>query len=199
MRSRSRCWLARDPSGEAGGINLYGYVGNNPISRIDPLGLNPADGSMAMAGIGGGTMGTTIGEINSTATVVSTAPGASAAQAITQINAGITILNSPGSRITYGTFDVVTGPINVVGGAGAAAGGGAVTFAIPGVGQVAGPAAVAFGWSEMGIGVYKIINGWKDIAEGIDGKGLNIPLLPVPQAPQFATPAPTSSPCHSKS
>ncbi len=32
-------WLSRDPSGEAGGLNLYGYVFNNPISYIDPLGL----------------------------------------------------------------------------------------------------------------------------------------------------------------
>ena len=32
-------WLSRDPIGEAGGINLYAYVGNNPVNLWDPLGL----------------------------------------------------------------------------------------------------------------------------------------------------------------
>jgi len=39
--TRSR-WLSRDPIGEKGGINLYGYVSNNPVVLIDRLGLSDA-------------------------------------------------------------------------------------------------------------------------------------------------------------
>lgn len=33
-------WLSPDPIGEAGGLNLYGYVGNGPTMAWDPLGLD---------------------------------------------------------------------------------------------------------------------------------------------------------------
>jgi len=32
-------WLSRDPIGENGGVNLYGYVGNRPTNSFDSLGL----------------------------------------------------------------------------------------------------------------------------------------------------------------
>jgi len=32
-------WIGKDPMGEAGGLNLYGYVGGDPINGMDPYGL----------------------------------------------------------------------------------------------------------------------------------------------------------------
>ena len=32
-------WTTRDPLGEAGGLNLYAFVGNNPVNWVDPWGL----------------------------------------------------------------------------------------------------------------------------------------------------------------
>ena len=37
-------WPNRDPLGEVGGFNLYGFVGNNAIQFHDPLGLAPVFG-----------------------------------------------------------------------------------------------------------------------------------------------------------
>ena len=32
-------WITKDPLGEIGGLNLYGFVHSNPVNRIDPFGL----------------------------------------------------------------------------------------------------------------------------------------------------------------
>jgi RHS repeat-associated protein len=34
-------WPNRDPLGERGGLNLYGFVGNNPLRYVDDLGAGP--------------------------------------------------------------------------------------------------------------------------------------------------------------
>lgn len=45
-------WVTRDPIGYEGGINLYGYCGNDPANAIDPLGLQSI-GEWYMGGMGG--------------------------------------------------------------------------------------------------------------------------------------------------
>ena len=52
-------WLSRDPVGEVGDLeaNLYAYVGGNPVSNIDPLGvwgIGVIAGGSAEVGIVGG-------------------------------------------------------------------------------------------------------------------------------------------------
>ncbi|MBV1882727.1 MAG: RHS repeat-associated core domain-containing protein [Pseudomonadales bacterium] len=37
-------FINEDPSGFAGGLNLYAYAGGNPIYFIDPSGLGPEAG-----------------------------------------------------------------------------------------------------------------------------------------------------------
>ena len=55
-------WLNRDPIGEAGGINLYGYVGGNPVMWIDPDGRSPL---IVIGAVIGGVSGA-IGAANAT-------------------------------------------------------------------------------------------------------------------------------------
>lgn len=52
-QSREAFWLNADPAGLAGGLNLYGYTGNDPISKVDPLGLfTTSIGAQASSSIG---------------------------------------------------------------------------------------------------------------------------------------------------
>jgi len=41
-------WPSRDPIGENGGLNLYGYVENGPINRTDPFGLLDANQAISI-------------------------------------------------------------------------------------------------------------------------------------------------------
>jgi RHS repeat-associated protein len=45
-------WMSEDPSGFGGGINLYGYVGNDPTNLVDPSGLAPIKCKLAMDDFG---------------------------------------------------------------------------------------------------------------------------------------------------
>ena len=45
-------FISEDPSGfDSGDVNFYAYVSNNPISYIDPLGLNKAEGGSVLIDI----------------------------------------------------------------------------------------------------------------------------------------------------
>jgi RHS repeat-associated protein len=48
-------WLNRDPLRERGGMNLYGFVGNNPVSNVDPYGLEVQVCWASVFGFGGGS------------------------------------------------------------------------------------------------------------------------------------------------
>jgi len=41
-------WLSRDPTGEAGGLNIYAFSLNNPVNYCDPTGLSSLDTLSAM-------------------------------------------------------------------------------------------------------------------------------------------------------
>jgi len=43
-------WLSRDPIFENGGVNLYGYVGNDPGNGVDPLGQSAVGTALPFAG-----------------------------------------------------------------------------------------------------------------------------------------------------
>ncbi len=86
---RTARWLSRDPIGELGGLNLYGYAGNDPVNLYDPLGLcflsrlrnagvglyaGAAGGAVGGAAVGG-TLGFLAGGVNAVPGAVAGAAG----------------------------------------------------------------------------------------------------------------------------
>lgn len=72
-------FISEDPIGFVGGINLYGYVKNNPLFYKDPMGHNPCIASWAATGsiigaIAGGGVGL-VGVVGGGVAVVVTEPG----------------------------------------------------------------------------------------------------------------------------
>ena len=55
--SASGRFISEDPIGLAGGINLYGYVGNDPVRLTDPTGNNPLWIALARGALIGGISG----------------------------------------------------------------------------------------------------------------------------------------------
>ena len=58
-------WLSADPIGFEGGLNLYGYTGQNPTTRVDPSGLFDVVGFGAgvLRGLGGLLVGAAVGAV----------------------------------------------------------------------------------------------------------------------------------------
>jgi len=76
-------WICQDPIGLAGGVNLYGYVGNGPVDWPDPLGLlDPRTAAQIAAAAGSAAAGAGLA---GTGAVVG---GAIAAIAIVQLVTG---------------------------------------------------------------------------------------------------------------
>jgi uncharacterized protein RhaS with RHS repeats len=57
-------WINRDPIGEAGGLNLYGFVGNSPTNYFDYYGLWTAGGGFQWQGGGFGIGGSLGAQLN---------------------------------------------------------------------------------------------------------------------------------------
>ena len=91
-------WTTPDPTGVLGGVNLYGYVQNNPVNKIDLLGLDEP-------GNGGGPDGTGDADTSDTSTDTSTDPGSEIGMC-TDADSEIGMCSDPG--IGFGNFGNTT-------------------------------------------------------------------------------------------
>jgi RHS repeat-associated protein len=79
-------WISRDPIGEQGGMNLYGYVGNDPVNAVDPTGFFLEDTALSLE-ILGAAFGTA---------ATSGPPSSFVGPAVAGATAGLIALSIPG-------------------------------------------------------------------------------------------------------
>jgi len=95
-------WLGKDPMGEAGGLNLYGYVGGDPINGIDPYGLwdfrDALDGFTAW---GSRKRDACKDWVNSGAGGLASQLGATAVNTVFDLTLG-TLIDTPGALAHFG-------------------------------------------------------------------------------------------------
>ena len=103
-------FLTRDPKGYGGGINLYGFTGNNPVNEMDPDGLDPLlTLNDFKEGIGTGWAGFS--------TSVWNTPGLSNLNRKYDIYSAGDYANQPGFKtsVTLGTIGITVLPIPIGG------------------------------------------------------------------------------------
>jgi RHS repeat-associated protein len=170
-------WQARDPIGEDGGINLYGYVGNDPINLFDINGLCSCDADWSMVGASNANdaYGKAVaGGFRSFLDTISR----------NALNDSLRWMNLPISRSAFGAVNMIRGTIQLAGGGGVLAAGSTATATIPVIGQVAGAPATIWGGYQVYNGANNLTSGYGDFLNGISGNGRNIiPNNEIPVAP----------------
>ena len=136
-------FISADPKGEAGGLNLYAYTKNNPLSFRDPLGLDSYWGGCG--GFAGGFFGAVGGFMSSAAhsvgSAISSAAGAVASAASSAASAAYNAVSSAISSIGSAMSQAFSGGGSNGGGNGGPSGdlpGGAGIEIAPGTNQPKG-------------------------------------------------------------
>ncbi|MBI4830174.1 MAG: RHS repeat-associated core domain-containing protein [Candidatus Lindowbacteria bacterium] len=86
-------FITPDPIGQIGGVNLYAYVGNNPVNYVDPLGLLSPTANSVLTAVG--VVGMGVGAI---VIVTATSPAWFAA--------GVVITAAGGVATIYGAYNI---------------------------------------------------------------------------------------------
>ena len=113
-------FISKDPIGWAGGLNLYGYTGNNPVNFVDPAGLmsfifNAGGHVPIVPGFASGGYNISSEKVDpytSNASWVANDPIAEAvvgSMADIGVNAGIADLSGTGGKCAGGTINIGVG------------------------------------------------------------------------------------------